>query len=135
MSPKILIIDDDQMLCEELAEILAGNGYDVKTAFDGQRGLEAVRESHCDLVLLDIKMPRMNGLEAFQEIKKIKRAPKVMILSANHSVNVFFGEAVDVPQDYPRHIFELADGVMNKPYDVEVLLARIRDLLNLPASK
>lgn len=89
MSPKILIIDDDEMLCEELAEILMGNGYDVKTALDGQKGLDAIREAPYDLVLLDIKMPQLNGLEALKEIKESKTAPKVMILSANHSVNVF----------------------------------------------
>jgi DNA-binding response OmpR family regulator len=134
MSPKILIIDDDEMLCEELAEILTGKGYDVKTAFDGQKGLDAIREAPYDLVLLDIKMPQLNGLEALKEIKESKTAPKVMILSANHSVNVFLGETVDIPHDYPQQILELADGVMNKPYDVEILLARIRGLLSAPRS-
>jgi two-component system NtrC family response regulator len=134
MSPKILIIDDDEMLCEELAEILMGNGYDVKTALDGQKGLDAIREAPYDLVLLDIKMPQLNGLEALKEIKESKTAPKVMILSANHSVNVFLGETVDIPHDYPQQILELADGVMNKPYDVEILLTRIRGLLSAPRS-
>jgi DNA-binding response OmpR family regulator len=134
MSPKILIIDDDEMLCEELAEILAENGYDVETVFDGREGLNAIQKIPYDVVLLDIKMPRMNGLEAFKEIKEGKAAPKVIILSANHSVNIFLGETLDMPQDQSQQILGLADGVMNKPYDVEILLARIRGFLSEPRS-
>lgn len=134
MSRKILIIDDDEMLCEELAEILAGIGYKVKTVFDGREGLAAIRGSHYDLILLDLKMPRMNGIEVLKEIKQGAHAPKVIVLSANHSVNVFLGESVDMPHDYPERILQLADGVMNKPYDVDVLLSRIRGLLKTPRS-
>lgn len=132
MKRKILIVDDDEMLCEELAEILTGEDYSVDTAFDGQKGLAAARKARYDLILLDIKMPRMNGFEFLQELKRGATTSKVLVLSANHSVNAFLGDTVDIPEDYSQKILALAEGVMNKPYDVEVLLSRIRTLLAEP---
>lgn len=134
MNSKILIVDDDDLLCEELAEILDGAGYEVATAADGRKGLHAITHAPYDLVLLDLKMPHMDGIEALQQIKKNKTAPKVIVLSANHSVHAFLGEAVETPYDYPERTLGLADGVMNKPYDVESLLDKIRDLLSVTPS-
>lgn len=132
MNPKILIIDDDEMLSEELAEILTEEGYSVKKAFDGREGLQMIRKGRYDLILLDIKMPHRNGFEVLKEVKRSKKAPKVLVLSANPLIDNLLGEATDIPQDDPQNILELADDMMNKPYDVEALLDKIRDLAGEP---
>ena len=139
MSKRILVVDDED-LCEEISEILAGEGYFVERAFDGQEGMRLIRENLYDLVLLDIKMPRISGLEILRNIKtnpacgentKSPRAvTKVIMLSSHPALNKFFGENVDVCQDCPVDTLKLADEIMSKAFDVELLLHKIEKLLS-----
>ena len=79
---KILIVDDEPDLLELLKTTLDGNGYDVVTANDGLQGLEQVDNENPDLILLDIKMPRMDGYTMLRELKKsekTKHIPVIMI--------------------------------------------------------
>ncbi len=69
MAKKILIIDDDKELCEEMAEILKGEGYDVSTAFDGLAGKKLIEENHYNLLLLDVKLPDINGLDILKSMR------------------------------------------------------------------
>ncbi|MCK4311863.1 MAG: response regulator, partial [Candidatus Cloacimonetes bacterium] len=68
---KILIIDDEQYICDSCSQVFVKDGYQVDTANNGITGLHKIREIKPDLVLVDLKMPGMSGMEVLEEIKKI----------------------------------------------------------------
>ena len=79
---KVLIIEDDPLMLRMYQKIFSFDGYDVETASDGEKGLEKVRSTKPTIVLLDVMMPKMNGLEVLEKIKKdpdIKAIPVVML--------------------------------------------------------
>ncbi|MDI6761738.1 MAG: response regulator [Thermodesulfobacteriota bacterium] len=82
MKKTILIVDDEKELCKILSDSLSQNHYRVFVAFDGKRALQLVKEEKPDLILLDIKMPRMNGIEVLKKIKKMKKEIVVIMLTA-----------------------------------------------------
>ena len=67
--PAILIIDDEETICEIFGKILREEGYIVYTAVDGRKGLKIARERTIDIILLDIKMPKLDGIEILKRIK------------------------------------------------------------------
>ncbi|MBN1622537.1 MAG: response regulator [Endomicrobiales bacterium] len=76
----ILIVDDEPDILVVLGEFLSNEGFKVFTAKNGQQGIEKIKEHNIDLLLLDIAMPEMNGIETLKEIKKIKSVlPTIMI--------------------------------------------------------
>jgi DNA-binding NtrC family response regulator len=77
--PRVLVVDDEQDTCNNLSDILTDLGYRVDCAFDGPSALDLVRNEHYDVALLDLKMPGMDGLSLYREIKKL-RADTVAIL-------------------------------------------------------
>ena len=77
--PRILVVDDDPDICDNLSDILSDLGYQVDTAHDGPAALELVSRQPYDVALLDLKMPGMDGLTLYREIKK-QRAGTVSLL-------------------------------------------------------
>ena len=77
---KILIVDDEKQICEEFHNILQEEGHEVEMALNGPEAIEKVQKSAYDLVFLDVLMPRMEGREVFEKIKKISKVP-VAIMS------------------------------------------------------
>jgi CheY-like chemotaxis protein len=77
---KILVVDDEQLICEEFKDILEDDGNAVEVAYNGLEALKKIREAEYDLVFLDVLMPHMEGREVFEEIKKISKVP-VAIMS------------------------------------------------------
>lgn len=73
--PKILIVDDEARILLLLQSLLKANGYDVVTAKDGNSALDAVKSDTFDLVITDLRMSPMDGLELFKEIKKLQPDP------------------------------------------------------------
>ena len=114
---KILVVDDDTNICELLRLYLTKEGYQVTTANDGEEGLEKFNQLKPDMVLLDVMMPKMDGLEVCRRIRKAGNTP-VMMLTAK-------GEVED------RIIgLELgADDYLVKPFSPRELVARARALL------
>lgn len=80
--PAILVVDDDPDTCRNLADILGDLGYRVDTAPDGPSALEKVRRAPYEIALLDFKMPGMNGLEVYREIKRLRPEMVAIIVSA-----------------------------------------------------
>ena len=76
---KILIIDDERGVCEELSEILRDEHHDVDSAMNAVEGLEKLKTNTYDLIFLDVLMPRMEGREALDQIKKISSTPVVIM--------------------------------------------------------
>jgi len=107
--PTILVVDDDVDTCRNLADILTDLGYRVDTAHDGLAALELVRQNQYDVALLDLKMPDMDGLTLYREIKKL-RADTVAIIVTAYSADSTTEAArtagvwhvLPKPVDFPR---------------------------------
>jgi two-component system KDP operon response regulator KdpE len=115
--PSILAIDDEPQLLEALETILEGRGYRLRTAPNGAMGLDAVAEERPDVVLLDLAMPGVDGVEVCRRLRAFSRVP-ILVLSAL--------------SDEARKVKALdagADDYVTKPFGVEELLARIRAAL------
>jgi DNA-binding NtrC family response regulator len=82
MNKTILIVDDEKDLCTILSDSLSRDRYRVVTAFNGKMGLQLVKKEKPDLILLDIKMPGMDGIEVLRKIKKMKQEIVVIMFTA-----------------------------------------------------
>jgi len=128
MKKKILMIDDDEELCEEITEILTNEGYRVTTAFDGLNGNRLIEKYDYDIVILDIKMPGLSGLDILEGIKGQNKELKVIVLTGRP-----LSKNLQEEQDYDdkeESLLGLADGIIGKPFDIEVLLGKIKKLAN-----
>lgn len=111
---KILIIDDEQIICEEFKDILEDDDHEVDVAYNGEDGLEKIKGADYGLIFLDVLMPRMEGRQVFEEIKKIKEIP-VAIMSGY------------IPPNKEREVLALgAVACLRKPLDLD----RIRSLIS-----
>ncbi len=115
---KILIVDDDPDLLEELRETLKQERYEVDTAADGEAALDKLFDNAYDLVLLDIMLPKIDGLEVLKEIRDGGIKTPVLMLTAKGSV-----------EDKIAGLDHGADDYLPKPFDMAELMARIRSLL------
>lgn len=115
---QILLVEDDQSICSVLAESLTAHHYQVSMAADGQTGLELAQQFEYDLILLDVVLPRLDGLSLCQKLRRQGYHNPILLLTARDSTT--------------DRIFGLdagADDYVVKPFDVEELLARVRALL------
>jgi two-component system response regulator HydG len=119
--PSILVVDDDQDTCRNLADILADLGYRVDTAHDGPSALELVRKNPYDVALLDFKMPGMNGLELYKEVKKLRAGTVAIIVSAytnpatrDEALGAGAWQVLPKPVDFPR-LLGLVDEALGQP--------------------
>lgn len=118
----ILIVDDDNSLRELVRINLEHEGYLVKQARNGVEGVTAVRDERPDLVVLDIHMPEMDGVEACAKIREFSQVPILMLTARFKSYDVVSG------------LDQGADDYLGKPFNMDELLARIRALLRrIPA--
>ncbi len=118
---RILIVDDDSDIVETAAFFLSSSGYQVFVAKNGKEALEQVKEKNPDLVLLDVMMPEMNGLEA---CRKLKNNPKT------NSIPVVMLTAQGGKQDVDDAIDGGANGYVVKPFNLPDLVERIETILN-----
>lgn len=115
--PRILVLDDNVEVALGLAEILDLSGYAVTLAHDGASAVSAYNEGNIDIGLFDIRMPGMNGVQAFLEIKK--RHPGVnVILMSGYADESIIESALD----------NGVRGLLSKPFEPEDMLAKLREL-------
>lgn len=112
--PSILIVDDDLGMTETMSDILVDMGYEVAVAGNGYKAIDMIKEKAYDIVLMDIKMPGINGVETFKKIKKIRPSTKVIMMTA-YSVEDLIKEAVS----------EGAYSVLYKPLDIDKVVSLI----------
>lgn len=117
MSSRILVIEDDEAIQKFLKRGLAYEGYQVDVAIDGQTGLALARDNPPDLVVLDLMLPGIDGLEVCRRLRAGGPVP-ILILTAKDTVN-----------DRVQGLDMGADDYMVKPFNLDELLARIRALL------
>jgi two-component system response regulator MprA len=117
MKEQILIIEDDEAIVKVLRRALAYEGYQVNYALDGETGLNIARDRRPDLVILDLMLPGMDGVEVCQRLR------------AGGSVLILMLTARDTLHDRVQGLDAGADDYMVKPFELEELLARARALL------
>jgi len=115
----ILVVDDLRSIRLTLGGILEDKGHSVVTAENGYQAIEAVRKTHFDIIFMDIKMPGINGVQTFREVKKIDPEAVVIMMTA-YSVEELVKEALE----------EGAYAVVYKPFDIDRIIAIIEEVLN-----
>ncbi|MFO7698770.1 MAG: response regulator transcription factor [Anaerolineae bacterium] len=114
---RILVVEDEISLLETLEYNLRREGYDVVTAADGRDAMQAAREKRPDLILLDIMLPGLDGLEVCRRLRKEMATPVIMLTARADEIDKVVGLEVG------------ADDYMTKPFGMRELLARVRALL------
>ncbi len=114
----ILIVDDEEKIREVIGEYCKNEGYQTTTATNGQEALEQLQNSDCDLLILDIMMPKMDGFELLKNIPESKRVP-IIILSARD-------DEIDKLEGFRLGI----DDYVTKPFSPKELMARVRAVAN-----
>src|SRR5262249_28576146 len=119
--PSILVVDDEVDTCRNLSDILTDLGYRVDVAHDGPSAVELVRRGSYDVALLDLKMPGMDGLTLYREIKKLRAGTVAMIVSA-YASGAVAEEALGAG----------AWQVLPKPVEFPRLLGLVREAIDQP---
>ncbi len=117
MDARILLVEDDPSIREVTALGLRGAGFTVTTASDGAEGLERWRAERPDLVLLDVMLPRLDGLEVLRAIRRVATTPVVMLTARADTIDVVVG------------LESGADDYVKKPFEMPELAARVRAAL------
>jgi two-component system response regulator MprA len=116
--PRVLVVDDDRAVRDSLRRSLEFNGYEVVLAGDGAEGLVAVGAQHPDVVVIDVMMPRLDGIETTRALRAAGNDVPVLVLTARDAVG-----------DRVEGLDAGADDYLTKPFALEELLARLRALL------
>ena len=119
-NPKVLVVDDMRSMRMTLSATMEDQGYDVTEVEDGYQAIDAVGEKSFDLIFMDIKMPGINGVQTFREIKKI--SPRsVVIMMTGFAVQDLLKEALD----------EGAFSVLHKPFEIDRLVELVESALGV----
>ena len=114
---KILVVDDEQVLVKGIKFNLEHEGYQVEVGYDGEQAVELAREGSFDLILLDLMMPKIDGLQACMRIREFSNVPVIMLTARSEDTDKIIG-------------FECgADDYVTKPFNILELKARIRAML------
>ena len=120
---KILVVDDDANICELLRLYLTKEGYQVTVANDGEEGLEKFNQVKPDMVLLDVMMPKMDGLEVCRRIRKAGNTPVMMLTAKGETFDKVLGLELG------------ADDYVVKPFDAKEVVARVKAVLRRTQGK
>ncbi|MEG1478516.1 MAG: response regulator transcription factor [Clostridiales bacterium] len=116
---KILIVEDEENIARFVELELKYEGYEVEKAYDGRVGFEMIKEHDYDLILLDIMLPTLNGMEILRRMRQFSQTPVIMVTARDTVVDKVSG------------LDGGADDYITKPFAIEELLARIRAVLRI----
>ena len=120
---RVLVVDDEKLLVKGIKFNLENDGYQVDTAYDGAQALSMVKEQKYDIIILDLMLPEVNGLEVCRKIRENSNVPVIMLTAKSEGVDKLIG-------------FEYgADDYVTKPFDILELKARIRAILRRAGSQ
>ena len=117
MPAKIAVVDDDHNILTSIGIALENEGFETHTYKDGEQALRGLRENPVDLVVLDIKMPRMNGMELLSRLRQKSSLPIIFLTSKDDEIDELLGLKMG------------ADDYITKPFSVRLLIERIKALL------
>src|SRR6476619_4276639 len=119
--PEILIIEDEKAIRKTLTEILSFEGYKIEEAADGEEGLKKFKEKNYDLVLCDIKMPKLDGIEFLEKAREINDEVPIIIISGHGNIETAVEAVKKGAYDY-----------ISKPPDLNRMLITLRNAMNKP---
>ena len=114
---RLLVVEDEKDLCDTIAKVLYDGGYEVDTCYDGEEALDYVLTEEYDLIVLDLNLPGMDGMDILKELRQKNEETKVLILSARSQI-----------ADKVEGLDAGANDYMEKPFHLQELEARIRSL-------
>ena len=120
---KIILIDDDQNILTSLEMVLKSAGFTTKAFTDGLKAINYIRDNSAEIILLDIKMPRIDGLEVFTRIKKFSNIPIIFLTSKDSEIDELIGLRIG------------ADDYIRKPFSHKLLVERIKSILRRSVKK
>lgn len=110
----ILVVDDNREIVYSLGELLKYEGYEILAAYDGMEALEILEQNRVDLILLDVMMPRLNGLSALMKIREKYKIPAIILSAKTEESDKVSGLVLG------------ADDYISKPYNAAELIARVK---------
>jgi len=119
---RVLVVDDEEIVCNSLQRVLKEAGYDVVTVANGQEALDKMSQLKIELVLLDIKMPGLDGFQVLGLIRESSNVPVIMLTAMNDVTAIYDTLSLG------------ADDYVTKPFRTRELLARIRAKLRRTAT-
>ncbi|HZY67897.1 MAG TPA: response regulator transcription factor [Devosia sp.] len=121
--PKIALVDDDRNILTSVSLTLEAEGYNVNTYTDGASGLEGLTSDKPDLAILDIKMPRMDGMELLRRLRQKSDLPVIFLTSKDEEIDELFGLKMG------------ADDFIKKPFSQRLLVERVKSILRRSAPR
>lgn len=123
MKLKVLVTDDERVIANTLALILNQSGFEATAVYNGEGAIKIARTFQPDVLISDVVMPGLNGVDAAIEIRKILPTCKILLLSGENSTADLLEETSSLGHDFE---------IVAKPIPPSVLLARLRELINNP---
>ena len=120
---KIILIDDDQNILTSLEMVLKSAGFTIEAFTDGLEAIDYIRDNGAEIVLLDIKMPRIDGLEVFTRVRKFSNIPIIFLTSKDSEMDELIGLRIG------------ADDYIRKPFSHKLLVERIKSILRRSTKK
>ena len=117
MKNNVFLIDDDKNILASISMLLENEGYKVSTFSDGESGLKAILENSPDIAVVDIKMPRLDGIELLKKLRRTSNMPVIFLTSKDTEIDELLGLKVG------------ADDYITKPFSQNILVERIRILI------
>ncbi len=117
MKNNIFLIDDDKNILTSVSMLLEAEGFKVRTFSDGESGLKAILESNPDVAVVDIKMPRLDGIELLKKLRRTSNMPVIFSTSKDTEIDELLGLKIG------------ADDYITKPFSQKILIERIRILI------
>ena len=123
MAYRILVVDDEKLIVKGIKFSLEQDGMEVTAAYDGEEALQHVKEGNFDLVVLDVMLPKMDGLEVCQQVREFSQIPIIMVTAKGEDMDKIMG------LEYG------ADDYITKPFNILELKARIKAILRRSVKK
>lgn len=117
MSKKVLVVDDEKLIVKGIRFSLEQEGMEVDSAYDGEEALNKAKENQYDMILLDIMLPKMTGLEVCQQIREFSSVPIIMLTAKGEDMDKILG------LEYG------ADDYITKPFNILEVKARIKAIM------
>ena len=120
---KIILIDDDQNILTSLEMVLKSAGFSIEAFTDGLEAIDYIKDNGAEIILLDIKMPRIDGLEVFTRVRKFSNIPIIFLTSKDSEMDELIGLRIG------------ADDYIRKPFSHKLLVERIKSILRRSTKK
>ena len=123
MAKKVLVVDDDNLIVKGIVFSLDQDGMEVSCSYDGEEALEAAKNTEFDIILLDIMLPKLTGLEVCQQIREFSNVPIIMLTAKDNDMDKIMG------LEYG------ADDYITKPFNILEVKARIKAIMRRTSSR